>query len=105
MADTLEFDPSAADNAINHLNQALDTARRNAPVIDGLQRVTCPGDAPATTAFHGMLTSSMARLRERHDAFQQALENQIETLRQAKQQYQHSDHGSAQALNTLDNRL
>lgn len=105
MADTLEFDPAAADSAIGHLNQALDAARRDAAVIESLQRITCPGDAPATTAFHTTLGSSMARLRERHEAFRTAVENQIEMLRTAKQHYLTSDDGSAHVLRTVDDRL
>lgn len=98
MAGEFRFDPAPVDRAIGRLTTILQHVNADNDRVRRLQHLTRPGDAPATTAFHTKLTTSMRRLQERHLAFAKTIEAQIETLRQVKRQYAASDNAAATKL-------
>jgi hypothetical protein len=105
VGDTVAFDPSAIDRAIGHLARVLELMDGNEGRIGELQRVTQPGAAPSTRAFHGLLGQSMGKLKQQHDAFRVNVQNQIEELKRTKLAYTAADRRGASAFTTLNGQM
>ena len=105
MSDAVEFDPAAVDRAIQHLRNVLALMDRHGVVVADLQRITQPGAAPSTQAFHALLGQSMARLRQQHEALRHNVESQIEELNRTKRTYGATDRAGAQAFKAIGEQL
>ncbi|MEV4315628.1 hypothetical protein [Actinocrispum sp. NPDC049592] len=105
MGEEFRFDPAAIDSAIRRLTSVLDLMDQHESKVAELGHVTQPGAAPSTRAFHSLLTQSMARLHQQHDALRQKVQNQIEDLKKTKQAYTATDQAGAQRFAAIDARM
>ena len=88
MSGGYQVQEEALQTAIKHLQDLLTEAQVNDQEMQAQLRITRPGDATETQAFHKRAQGSAQTLIEQHAAFINAVQDQMAKLQKTLQRYQ-----------------